>query len=45
MSEATYMFTLGLCTYVCYITIKSLFKNSKSVFIKLIKLFYINNFI
>lgn len=40
LGEGTYMFTLGLYTYVYYITIKSLFKNSKSGFIKLIKLVY-----
>ena len=34
LGEATYMFTLGLYTYVYYITIKSLFKNSKSGFTK-----------
>lgn len=40
LGEAAYMFSPGLYTYVYYITIKSLFKNSKSGFIKLIKLLY-----
>ena len=40
LGGATYIFTLGLYTCVYYITIKSLFKNSKSGFIKLIKLLY-----
>lgn len=37
LGEGTYMFTLGLYTYVYYITIKSLFKNSKVQFHKVNK--------